>query len=160
MFKTTRILIIIAASLICGCGFGLRQSIRLPTGVSSIQLSGLDALNPLIIELERSLRASNVLQDQSSESTAELVVLSESVNREVLSVNDNARVSEFVLVGRASAKLVNQGTEIVPAFEVVTRREYSFDEAQALGAAQEEDIIRVELRKELAQLILLRVGRR
>jgi LPS-assembly lipoprotein len=160
MRKISSFLIILIITLLNGCGFQLRENMRLPAGVESVQLTGLDTLNPLIIELERALRANKVLSSQASEDSAELVVLSESVNREVLSVNDNARVSEFVLVGRASAKLISQGQEVVPAFEVTTRREYSFDEAQALGAAQEEDIIRTELRKELAQLILLRMGKK
>lgn len=154
------LLISIALLVLAGCGFQLRENMRLPAGVESVKLSGLDRLNPLMIELERVLDANNVLSASApSGAQAELVVLSESIEREILSVNDNARVSEFVLVARASAKLVNLDKEIVPVFEVSMRREYSFDEAQALGAAQEEDIIRTELRKELAQLILLRVGR-
>jgi LPS-assembly lipoprotein len=159
--KLIRFLIILQLACLSACGFQLRQGIRLPEGVTRMQPVGLDALNPIMVELERELRANDVLGDDSS---PRLVVLSESVNREVLSVNDNARVSEFVLVARASAKLV-QGTaedekELLAPFEITTRREYSFDEAQALGAAQEEDIIRQELRKELVQLILLRLGRR
>ena len=156
-----RFLIILQLACLSACGFQLRQGIRLPEGVERLQPVGLDALNPIMVELERELRANDVLGDNTS---PRLVLLSESINREILSVNDNARVSEFVLVARASAKLV-QGTvedekELLAPFEIVTRREYSFDEAQALGAAQEEDIIRQELRKELVQLLLLRISRR
>jgi LPS-assembly lipoprotein len=157
----SRLLIILLLAGLSACGFQLRQGIRLPEGVEKLQPVGLDALNPIMVELERELLANNVLGDYTS---PRLVLLSESINREILSVNDNARVSEFVLVARASAKLV-QGTaedekELLAPFAIATRREYSFDEAQALGAAQEEDIIRQELRKELVQLILLRISRR
>jgi LPS-assembly lipoprotein len=154
-----RFLIIMLTASLSACGFHLRENMRLPEGVKQVQLSGLDALNPLMVELERTLRANKVLSSGKAEPSAQLQVLSESIDREVLSVNDNARVSEFVLVARASAKLINQDAEVVAPFEVTTRREYSFDESQALGGAQEEDIIRAELRKELAQLILLRIGR-
>ena len=38
-------------------------------------------------------------------------------------------------------------------------RAYAFDEQQALGAAQEEDMIRTELRRELVRMIMERLAR-
>jgi LPS-assembly lipoprotein len=157
------------AALISSCGFQLRESARLPEGVDAIVVQSADPLSALAVELQRTLKA-NAASGKADATSARLEIISESLTREILSVNDRARVSEFVLVGKARARLL-QATgkpgadgviaevEIIPAFDVSVRREYSFDEAQALGAAQEEEIISAEMKRELAELIVLKLQR-
>lgn len=157
------------ALILAGCGFQLRERLRLPEGIQAMQVQSADPLSPLTVELERALQANDAFVDSdtaASEVFAVLELQSEGISREILSVNDRARVSEFVLIGRATARLVSaqknaDGSvkELVAPFELSVRREYSFDEAQALGAAQEEEIISAELKRELAQLILLKLQR-
>jgi LPS-assembly lipoprotein len=157
----------VMAAMISGCGFQLRENARLPNGVVSVVVQSPDPLSALAIELKRALQANAAASDTDAKA-AHLEIISESLTREILSVNDRARVSEFVLVGKARARLLQAvgeadaggavaEVEIIPAFDVSVRREYSFDEAQALGAAQEEEIISGELKRELAELILLKL---
>lgn len=157
------------ALILSACGFQLRERLRLPEGIQAMQVQSADPLSPLTVELERALEANDALvtgDSANAESVAILELLGENITREILSVNDRARVSEFVLIGRASARLIcaqkpadGSVKELVAPFELSVRREYSFDEAQALGAAQEEEIISAELKRELAQLILLKLQR-
>ena len=161
-----RFLITLAASvalssLFSSCGFQLREQVRLPQGVQAIRVESSDRLSGLAIELKRALYANDAGAKDDDKSAAKLEILSETLEREVLSVNDRARVSEFVLIAKASARLMpaSGDTAIIEAFDVAVRREYSFDEAQALGASQEEEIISAELKRELAELILLKLGR-
>lgn len=157
-----RYLVILAISaILCSCGFQLREQVRLPAGVQAIRVESSDPLSGLAIEVERALYANNAGATKTDQSAAKLEIVSESLTREILSVNDRARVSEFVLVGKASARLMPATGDqpIIDSFDVAVRREYSFDEAQALGASQEEEIISAELKRELAELILLKLGR-
>ena len=157
-----RYLVILAISaILCSCGFQLREQVRLPADVQAIRVESSDPLSGLAIEVERALYANNAGATKTDQSAAKLEIVSESLTREILSVNDRARVSEFVLVGKASARLMPATGDqpIIDSFDVAVRREYSFDEAQALGASQEEEIISAELKRELAELILLKLGR-
>ena len=149
------------SSALSSCGFQLRDQVRLPQGVQAIRVESPDRLSGLAIELKRALYANDAGAADGDKTAAKLEIISESLAREILSVNDRARVSEFVLIGKASARLMpaTGDTPIIAAFDVAVRREYSFDEAQALGASQEEEIISAELKRELAELILLKLGR-
>ncbi len=153
--------IISLVSVLSSCGFQLRDQVRFPNNVHAIRVESPDPLSGLAVELKRALLANDAEAKVSDQTAAKLEILSESLGREVLSVNDRARVSEFVLIGKASARLMpaTGDTPIIEAFDVAVRREYSFDEAQALGASQEEEIISAELKRELADLILLKLGR-
>ncbi len=148
-------------SVFSSCGFQLRDPVRLPQGVQAIRVESSDPLSSLVVEVKRALYGNNAAAKDGDPTAAKLEIISESLVREVLSVNDRARVSEFVLIGKASARLMpaTGDTPIIAAFDVTVRREYSFDEAQALGASQEEEIISAELKRELAELILLKLGR-
>ena len=157
-----RLLAVLAIStLLSSCGFQLRDQVRFPEGAQTIRVESADRLSGLAVELSRALLANDAQAKAGDPTAAKLEILSESLGREVLSVNDRARVSEFVLIGKASARLMpaTGDTPIIDAFDVAVRREYSFDEAQALGASQEEEIISLELKRELAELILLKLGR-
>lgn len=157
-----RILAVLAlSSALASCGFQLRDQVRLPEGVLAIRVESADPLSGLAVELKRALLANDAAAKSGDLSAAKLEIMSEALTREVLSVNDRARVSEFVLIGKASARLMpaTGDTPIIDTFDVAVRREYSFDEAQALGASQEEEIISAELKRELAELILLKLGR-
>ena len=157
-----RLLAVLAISaLLSSCGFQLRDQVRFPEGAKTIRVESADRLSGLAVELSRALLANDAQAKAGDPTAAKLEILSESLGREVLSVNDRARVSEFVLIGKASARLMpaTGDTPIIDAFDVAVRREYSFDEAQALGASQEEEIISLELKRELAELILLKLGR-
>lgn len=164
-----RFTVALSALILSACGFQLRERLRLPEGIQAMQVQSADPLSPLTVELERALEANDAFVENNipaAKSVAVLELQSEGVSREILSVNDRARVSEFVLIGRATARLLSaqrnadgSANELVAPFELSVRREYSFDEAQALGAAQEEEIITAELKRELAQLILLKLQR-
>ncbi len=142
--------------LISACGFHLRGNIVLPEGMQALSVKANDPLNPLKLVLEQKLR-SNKIYD--ADATSSIEVLSDELLRETLSVNDRARVSEFELRYRISFR-IHQDDVVGETQSLEVQREYSFDEAQALGAAQEEAILTEELRSELADMVLARLQRR
>jgi LPS-assembly lipoprotein len=147
--------LVLVALLVSGCGFHLRGNIVLPEGMQALSVKAVDPLNPLKLVLEQKLR-SNKLFD--ADATSSIEILGDELVRETLSVNDRARVSEFELQYRISFRINQDQTEGATQ-NLEVRREYSFDEAQALGAAQEEAILTEELRGELADMVLARLQR-
>jgi LPS-assembly lipoprotein len=162
--KAVRALVLLIVLLqLSGCGFQLRQATELPAGLVGLEVKSANELSPMAIELHRTLGQNQLKANSTHESRGVLEVLSESVRREVLSVNDRARVSEYVLIADVSVRLLDgsaEAKEIIAPFSLSLRREYSFDERQALGAAQEEEIIGQELRRDLAQGVLARLAKR
>ena len=147
------------ALLLSSCGFQLRGRLVLPAGLTALKVLTADPLNPLKLEVERTLRGSGVVLDASAGNVGELQIQSEVLSREILSVNDRARVAEYLLRYQARVRLVQGERELLPPTDLEVSREYSFDEVQALGASQEEELITEELRREMAQQILTKVSR-
>jgi LPS-assembly lipoprotein len=147
--------LVLVALLVSGCGFHLRGNIVLPEGMQALSVKAVDPLNPLKLVLEQKLRSSKIFD---ADATSSIEILGDELVRETLSVNDRARVSEFELQYRISFRINQDQTEGATQ-NLEVRREYSFDEAQALGAAQEEAILTEELRGELADMVLARLQR-
>jgi LPS-assembly lipoprotein len=145
---------VLALLQLSGCGFHLRGKITLPNNVSALSVQSADDLNPLRLILERQLEANQLLDKAAP---VKLEIVSDALSRETLSVNDQARVSEFVLRYQVQYRLLEPGKDAATPSALEVRREYSFDETQALGAAQEEAIIAEDLHREMASLILLRL---
>ncbi len=153
------------ALTLCGCGFRLKGAVLLPSGIQSVYVQAADSLSPLKQDIEQNLRANAIaIATEASEGSASIVIVSDSVQREILSVNERARVSEYLLRYQAIVQ-INAGPQdapraLMPQSQFELSREYSFDERQALGAAQEEEIITAELRADMAQLILRKLAAR
>ena len=145
------------------CGFHLKGALALPSGIQSVYVQAGDPLSPLKQDIEQNLRANAIeVVTEASPSSASIVIVGDSVQREILSVNERARVSEYLLRYQATVQ-INAGSadaqrELMPQSQFELSREYSFDERQALGAAQEEEIITGELRADMAQLILRKLA--
>lgn len=159
--RCARAAIVALALAICGCGFQLRGAVALPAGIQQVAVQSNDALNPLRLEIERNLRSNRIaiaaLATPAS-NIAQIAIVQETLQREILSVNERARVSEFLLRYRAEVQITLGDMPAMAAQTLELSREYSFDERQALGAAQEEDIIARELRADMAALIVRKLA--
>lgn len=148
-----RSLLLILLSLLAGCGFKLRADVAWPAAWQPLEIRSADPVSPLKQELKRRLRQQDVVL-VDTEAAAVLEIRRESLQREVLSVDERARVSEYVLHLEVEYLLRAADREVLPAATLRLSRDYSFDELQALGAAQEEEVIETELRREIARRIL------
>jgi len=162
-FGSRLALICLFGFAIISCGFHLRGALALPSGIQSVYVQAADPLSPLKQDIEQNLRANKIeVATQASASSASIVIVADSVQREILSVNERARVSEYLLRYQAVVQITAGGADsqriLLPQSQLELSREYSFDERQALGAAQEEEIITAELRADMAQLILRKLA--
>lgn len=149
----------LAILLVAGCGFQLRGSASLPPEMATTWLQVPDRSSPFVRELELLLRANGVvLVDGPAADVAELRVRRERITRRALSIAGDARVREFELVFDLEFELKGPGGEQLLRPETLRlERDFQFDEQEILGAANEEELLREDLRRNMAQMLIRRL---
>ncbi|MDT8438847.1 MAG: LPS assembly lipoprotein LptE [Wenzhouxiangellaceae bacterium] len=142
-----------------GCGFQLRGQASLPEEMATTWVQTADRTSPFIRELELLLRANGAeLAAAPGNGVARLEILTERITRRALSISGEARVREFELVFELRFRLRGpDGELLLPAESLRLARDYTFDEQEILGAANEEELIRDELRRSMAQALIRRL---
>ena len=94
-----RIAVLSAALLATGaCGFALRQSAPLPAVLGSLAIQAVDLDSQLVVDLQRELEAAGAtLKPLNSAGASTLKIQSETAERNVISLDDRAKVGEYSL---------------------------------------------------------------
>lgn len=146
---------------LAACGYTLRQAQPLPQVLSSVVIEAVNLDSLLVMDLERELKgAGATLKPLNTTGVSVLKIQEETAERNVISLDDRAKVGEYELHYRVVYAVDGaDGQPLLRDTPINLSRVYSFDEQQALGAAQEEDLIRGELRREAVRMILERLQR-
>jgi LPS-assembly lipoprotein len=149
----------LSAALLTGCGFKLR-------GSQNFAFSRIAVLpqpgGPMAIELRRTLaRSLQVLAGEDDLSQAQVVldILQEQREKVVVGVNSAGQVREFQLRSRLKFRLrTPSGQELVPAADIVQKRDISFNESAALAKGAEEDLLYRDMQTDIVQQLLRRLA--
>jgi LPS-assembly lipoprotein len=143
------------------CGYTLRQSTPLPTVLGSVAIDAVNYDSPLVIDLQNELEAAGAtLKPLNSVGASTLRIQTDTVERNVVSLDERAKVGEYELAYRVVFAVDgSDGKPLLRDTRIELSRVYSFDEQQAIGAGQEEDIIRAELRRDAVRMIMERLQR-
>ncbi len=145
-------------AVLSGCGFKLRDTVQLPASMQTLRIESVDTLSPLPQELGRALLRQGVDLVEDAGSASLLRILADSQVTIPLSYSGAARVQEYQVVHRVEFEVIAaDGSAIVARSAIERRREYRFDESQALGAAAEDELARKELRREVLQALMRRL---
>lgn len=158
--KMLRAIVIVFSLVVMasGCGFQLRGTDTMPEQLMQARIDAVDPFSPLLRELRPRLQAAGVDLDQP-EQPARIVISQDELRTEVLSVGAQARVREFELVYQLRFRVLDaEGQLLLANQQLELRREFSFDEAQLLGKAREEEFLRDELYRQMAELIMVRLS--
>ncbi len=138
------------------CGYQLRGQADLPASMATTFVAAPD---DLARELRLLLAGNNVnLTNRRAEASAVLAITDVGLNRDVQSVGERARVNEYALRYQLQfALLAPGGDALLPPQMIELSRDYTLDETQILGVASEEELIRKELRREMAREIVRRL---
>ena len=151
-------LIAVLSLLLTACGFQLRQAEALPAVLLEVRVDAVDRRGQVARELARQLEQNGASLQESA--STRLKVQGESFDRQVLAIDERARVSEYELRLVVTYQVEDAaGAVLLPAAQVELSRSFSFDAQAAIGASQEEALIREELTRDAARQILLRVAR-
>lgn len=152
--------LLVAASL-SGCGFQLRGSNGSYTMPFHSLYLGFPDNSALGVELKRNLAASDqvVIADKAADAEAQFVLLGETRNKSILSLNSLGRVREYLLTYTLSfAVRDNKGVDLVPATQISLRRNMAFDETQVLAKESEEALLYRDMQADLVQQIIRRLA--
>ncbi|MDM5180981.1 LPS assembly lipoprotein LptE [Massilia sp. DJPM01] len=151
---------LVLLATLSACGFQLRGSngqFNMP--FRSIYLA-FPETSALGTELKRNLRGGDAVQVLTDASKAETLfdVLSETRGKQILSLNAQGRVREYLLTYTLVFRLRDaKGFELLPATEISLKRSITFNESQVLGKESEEVLLYRDMQTDLVQQVLRRL---
>ncbi len=151
--------LIMLTLLITACGFQLQQPTEFPPEMAQMQLKVVDPYGVFGRKLQNLLEQGGVALVEEDSALSVLSVPVNQVRKEILTIGDNARVREYRLRHTVAFVLTDpEGQPLVPEQRLEQVRVISFDEADILGAAQEDEQMRREMAETLARLLIRRLG--
>jgi LPS-assembly lipoprotein len=153
--------VLLVASATAGCGFQMRGSNGSYTMPFHSIYLGFPDTSALGTELKRNLRATDrvVIADKATDAEAQFVLLGESRNKSILSLNSLGRVREYLLTYTMSFTVRDaNGAELVPPTQISLRRNMAFDETQVLAKESEEALLYRDMQADLVQQIIRRLA--
>jgi len=149
---------LVAAGALAGCGFTLRRFDGMP--FATIYLDS-KASGRITERLRRSLtRGAGVrVVDTSDEADVVLTLANEEQRKSILSLSGAGRVKEYRFEYRLSYSLVSHGA--VRGFapeQIELSRDYTYDDAQALSKAAEEQMLYRDMENDAVDRILRRLN--
>ncbi len=143
--------------LLAGCGFQLRG-----TGVDSVNLRELrisapDPNSQTYLQLREALEEDNVLLTDAADYTLQL--LSEGHERAALSYTGRASAAEVEISHVLRFQITNnQARPLVGPETLSVRRVYINDRDNIVGTAEEEELLRREMRRDMVRQLLFRLS--
>lgn len=151
------ILLAATALLVAACGFQLRGTAALPFSTLYVQAP---PTSQLATELRRAVRSGSGARIVERPEQAEVIlqIMSEQQEKQILSLTGGGRVSEYQLRYRVSFRLTDsKNREHIPASEITLRRDYSYNDSQALGAESDEALLYRDMRSDAVSQLVRRL---
>lgn len=148
-------------TLIGACGFHMRgkEDMQFPFKTLFIQAPGKNT--PFLIDLKQGVSMYGIsLSDSSENAQLTLLIVSETPSKQILSLSEAGRVSEYQLNYRVSFRAYDsKQQDWVAADEIVLQRYLSYNNALILAKEAEEAILYKDLRTDAVTQILRRLSR-
>ena len=139
---------------LAACGFHLRGEAHFAFETLYVNSP---AAQPLTIELRRSLEGggSAKLVDSADKAQAILDVSSVENNKQILSLSSGGKVAEYLLTTRVLFRVRDTaGNDWLPLAEVLVRRTYTYNDAEALAKEVQEQRLWREMQDDVvAQMV-------
>lgn len=147
--------ILLLCASIAACGFHLRGAVTLPEAMARTELRGVAEGSALAAEIGAVLAQSGGdLVTAAGAPTSTLEVLGERSERRVASVDSAGKVNQYELRYELRARLVDEGVVLVPEQSVSASRLLDFNGNAVLGAADEEEMLRREMRGQAVRQLI------
>lgn len=151
----TRLLVLLLALSLAGCGFQLRGNATLP--FESVFIEGGQEI---VVALERAIRpTATKVTTRAQDAQVALQILGESREKRILSLDNAGRVSEYRLLYRVSFKAVdNKGRELLEQQQIELKRDITFNDNQTLAKESEELLLYRDMQVDAVQQIIRRMS--
>ncbi|MDK1023158.1 MAG: LPS assembly lipoprotein LptE [Gammaproteobacteria bacterium] len=146
--------------LLTACGFQLRGTAESEFRIPALYLTAEHTYGELIRALERRL-SSNGTELVSSRDLAPWTVslLAERFSRRVASTTRDISVAKYELILQVHFSLAAQdGKLLIPPASLIIERLYDYDPSNLVGSDAEEELLRQEMRTDIIDRIVRRIG--
>lgn len=151
-------LFLVAAAL-SACGFHLQGHVPLPDPVKTPYLEAPDRQSDFVQSLRRALLSNGAhLAHEKGQASAVVSIVHDSVTRRVLSVSATNQPNQYEVTYTVGFVVTAGDRELLPQEELSTTRSYSFDERLLLAKGHEEDILREDMARDLADMVMRRLA--
>lgn len=158
---TPRAALLLASLLFLGaCGFHPRGQAGFALPFQTLYVQAVDTHSAFVSELKRDLEANGVqLAATAEKAPLTLHIVSETADKQILSLSSAGRVLEYRLQYRVSFRVYDarQRDWMAPG-EITLRRDYTYDDTQVLAKAKEEALLYQDMRTDAAQQVLRRLN--
>lgn len=138
-----------------GCGFNLRGVTQVPQELRLLELSSHDPYGPITRAVYKELKQNGVtiIEGTTDKNIPSLRVINSSESRETVSIFQDGKTAEYQLVMMINAQILLPDKDIY-SFSSKVFRTFFDNPLTALAKDAEQDIIRQEMREQLAQQVV------
>ena len=152
-----KLLILLLALALAGCGFQLRGTADVPFDSIYVPQSA----GGIGLDLKRSIQAGTKAKvvDDAKAATAVLEFSEETRQKEILSLTGQGRVREYLLRYRVGFRVHDgKGRDFVPASTVTLVRDITFNDSDVLAKETEEQLLFRDMQSDMVQQIMRRLA--
>ncbi len=147
-------MVLMGVLLLSACGYKLKTPVTLDTAYDKTFLNHAIS-QPLYRPLSVALSNQGItLVSEASQATAQLIIVKDSLVKQVQSIGVNNRVQEYRLDYELSFRVDFLDRTHIAERSLTLSRDFAFDIAQITGAQAEEQILREQMYKDMAQMII------
>ena len=148
-----------AVALLAACGFHLQGHTPLPAVVKAPFVEAPDRQSDFVQYLRHALLSNGAqLTPERDQASAVVSILRDNVSRRVLSVSATNQPNQYEVTYTVGFSVSAAGKELLPPQEVSATRTYSFDERILLAKNHEEEILRQDMARDLADMVMRRLA--
>jgi LPS-assembly lipoprotein len=143
---------------LASCGFHVRGDA--PMAFRRLAVVGAEG-SGLVIDLKRSLRGSSGVEiiDAADKADAVLYILLNQNDKSILTLSGGGRVREYQLSQRVLYRVADvQGNEWLAPGEINVRRDFSYNDSQALAKEGEERLLLADMQADAVQQLIRRLS--
>jgi LPS-assembly lipoprotein len=151
--------LIVAAVLQSACGFHLQGHTPLPAAVKTPYVDTQDRQSAFVQSLRHALLSNGAqLAQRKDTSSAVVQIIKENYKKRVLSVSATNQPNEYELTYTVTFAVTAGDKELLPQEDISSTRTYSFDERLLLAKGHEEDLLRADMARDLADRVMRRLA--
>ena len=155
-----KIIVIILCCFLASCGFSLRRTMPLPEELHSIHLASTDPYGNLTIQLKQILQSLHIqLTQHANQAQLTLRIFDESYKNKVLSESASSATKQYTLTYSVAYDLRNANNDILYGPKIIrVSRNYMVNEGQVLSRSIEEEILIIEIQRDIVHQLLAQLS--
>ena len=158
--RCLRLSALVLAALLGGCGFHLQGRAPLPALVKSPYVEAPDRQTDFVQSLRHDLLQNGAQPVQlKSQASAVISILQDQMVRRTVSVSASNQPNLYEITYTVRVAVSAGDKELLPAQELVATREFSFSEPELLAKGHEEDVLRADMARDLADQVMRLLSR-